>query len=123
MRAARRQPERSPRRHPEKAALGIEHVEEREEVALVGSAAVEEDKQPLGVTHGRARQMAQCVGGHVRRTLAEPTLSFVRLAVCDRCYARRPSTTPKSACRHVACAKARPFVRRGGTPGSPRAGW
>ena len=52
MRAARRQPERSPRRHPEKAALGIEHVEEREEVALVGSAAVEEDKQPLGVTHG-----------------------------------------------------------------------
>ena len=54
MRAPGRQPQRSARRHPEQPALGIEHIEEREEVALVGSAAVEEDEQPLGVTR-RAR--------------------------------------------------------------------
>ena len=37
-------------------------------------------------------------------------------------YVRRPSTTPKTVCRQVAWAKARGFVRSGGTPGVPRAG-
>ena len=48
MRAAWWQVERPARRHPEQATLGIEHVEEREQVALVGSAAVEEDEKPFG---------------------------------------------------------------------------
>ena len=45
VRAARRQRERSARRHAEKTAIGVEQVENGEQVALVGPAAVEEDER------------------------------------------------------------------------------
>ena len=37
--------------------------------------------------------------------------------------ADRPSTRPKTACRHVACTNALRFLRRAGTPVAPRCGW
>jgi hypothetical protein len=44
VRPAGRQPQRRARRQPEQPSLGIERVEKREEVALIGPAAVEEDQ-------------------------------------------------------------------------------
>jgi len=44
VRPARRQPKRPSRRQPEQPSFRIERVEKREEVALVGPAAVKEDQ-------------------------------------------------------------------------------
>ena len=49
VRPARRQRQRPPRGGAEQAPLGVEHVEQREEVVLVGAAAVEEDERALGI--------------------------------------------------------------------------
>ena len=102
VRAARRKVERAARSHAEQPALGIEHVEERKEVALVGAAAVEEDEQPFGLARGRARQMAQCVRGHVRRTLAAGEL-------------------PRSATRRSSSAWSQPFMKSACAPKLPDA--
>ena len=107
--AARRKVERPARRDPEQASLGVEVVEQRMEVVLVRAPSVEEDEEALRLARGRPFEVGQLVRWHGRGR-------YLR-------YARRPSTAPKSACRHVACANARPFVSKGGTPGSPRAGW
>ncbi len=40
--------QRPARRHDVQPSLGIEHVAEREQVVLVGAAAVVQDQQPLG---------------------------------------------------------------------------
>jgi hypothetical protein len=53
VRAARRQRERPARRDAEQPPLRIEDVEEREQVELVGAAAVEEDEQALRLAGGR----------------------------------------------------------------------
>jgi hypothetical protein len=51
--AAGRQGERPARRDAQQPPLGIELVEQREQVVLGGAAAVEEDKSALGVGGGR----------------------------------------------------------------------
>jgi hypothetical protein len=56
VRAARRQGERAARRDPEQATLRVECVEQRDEVMLVGAAAVEEDEGALGLPGRLARQ-------------------------------------------------------------------
>jgi hypothetical protein len=58
--------ERAARRHPEQPPLRVEEIEEREEVALVGAAAVEEDEQALRVAGRRAHEVVEGVRGHVR---------------------------------------------------------
>ena len=65
MGAPGRQVERAARRHREQPARRVEHVEEREEVVLVGAATVEQDEQALGVRGRRAPQEVQGVRGHV----------------------------------------------------------
>jgi hypothetical protein len=61
---SRRHPgERRPRGDPEQLPLGIELVEQREEVGLVGGAAVEEDQGPLRLAGGLADQVRQLVAG------------------------------------------------------------
>jgi hypothetical protein len=49
VRSARRQRQRPPGGGAEQAPIGIEQVEQREEVVLVGAAAVEEDERAVGV--------------------------------------------------------------------------
>ena len=55
--AARRQEQRPAGRHADEPALGIEHVEERGEVVLVGAAAVQEHERALGLARGRAHAL------------------------------------------------------------------
>ena len=52
VRPARRQRQRPARGGAEQAPLGVEHVEQREQVVLVGAAAVEQDERALGVAVG-----------------------------------------------------------------------
>src|SRR5207248_161700 len=59
VRAARRQRERRPRRVAGEATLGVERVEEREEVVLVGAAAVEEDERSLRLPRGGALEVPE----------------------------------------------------------------
>ena len=49
MRAAGRERQRATRRHAKQPALGIELVEQREQVVLAGGAAVEEDQGAFGL--------------------------------------------------------------------------
>ena len=67
VRAAGRQVEWPARGDAEHSPFGVEQVEQREEVALVGSAAVEEDEQPFWVASRRSCQVAERVCGHVPR--------------------------------------------------------
>lgn len=53
-------------RHAEHSSRGIEQIEEREEVALVRTATVEEHEQPFGLRCGRADQVDEIVRGHAR---------------------------------------------------------
>ena len=53
MRTARRQRERAARAVSVEAALRVEDVEQREEIVLVGAAAVEEDERAGGLAVGR----------------------------------------------------------------------
>ena len=62
----------------------------------------------------RRRPRAACQDGEGRRGRAPSS------ALSE---ARAPRTAPKSACRHVAWAKARRFARSGGMPGVPPRGW
>jgi hypothetical protein len=48
VRAARGERERPARGRAEQPALGIEHVQQREQVVFVRAAAVEEDERTLG---------------------------------------------------------------------------
>ena len=59
MRAARREVQRAPWSDSEQPTVRIEDVEEREQVALVGAAAVEEDEQTFGLGCCRATEVAQ----------------------------------------------------------------
>jgi len=61
VRAVGRECERAARRGAEQAAVGVEHVEERREVELVGAAAVQEDERALGLAGGRARPVDERV--------------------------------------------------------------
>ena len=63
--ASRRQVERTAWRHAEHSPLRIEQIEEREEVALVRAATVEEHEQALRRCRGRADQVLEGVRGHV----------------------------------------------------------
>ncbi len=58
VRAAGRQAQRPARREADEAPLGVEHVEERHEIVLVGAAPVEEDERALGL----ARRLADADG-------------------------------------------------------------
>ena len=69
VRAAGRKVERAARGHAEHSSLGVEQIEQREEVALVGAAAVEEDEQPFWLASRRSCQVAERVRGHVPRTV------------------------------------------------------
>jgi hypothetical protein len=67
VRAAGRERERPPRAQADEPALGIERVEQREEVVLVGAAAVEQDEGADSVAAGLSdsvleRLGAQCFG-------------------------------------------------------------
>ena len=63
------------------------------------------------------------VPGSIRRPSRWPRGVAARIQLSRRSgYTSRPRTTPKTVCRQVAWAKARGFVRSGGTPGVPRAG-
>jgi hypothetical protein len=53
MRSAGRQRERRARGDDEQAPLRVEHVRQREQVVLVGAAAVQEDEQTLRLGGGR----------------------------------------------------------------------
>jgi hypothetical protein len=53
VRPARRKRQRTARRCPEEAPVGVEDVEQREEVVLVGAAAVQEDQRALWLGAGR----------------------------------------------------------------------
>ena len=59
VRAARRQRQRRARAEAVEAALGVERVEQRHQVELVGAAAVEEDERALGLAGGAALLDAQ----------------------------------------------------------------
>ena len=64
MRATGRQRERPARRDPEESPLGIERVEERKEVALVCSSAVQEHERSLGRPCRGALEEAKRLDGH-----------------------------------------------------------
>ena len=49
-----RERERAARAVPVEAALRVERVEQRQQVVLVGAAAVVEDEQPLRISAGRS---------------------------------------------------------------------
>jgi DNA-binding MarR family transcriptional regulator len=55
--AAGREPQRRPDRDPPQAATRVEHVEEAEQVVLVGAATVQEDDGALGVARRRALEV------------------------------------------------------------------
>ena len=67
VRASGRKRERPARREPEQTPLGIERVEEREEVALVGAAAVEENERPLRLARRVADERLDQVTFHAAR--------------------------------------------------------
>ncbi len=67
MRSSWRKRERAARRDPEQAPLGIQRVEEREEVALVGAAPVEEDERPLRLGRRVADERLDQVTFHAAR--------------------------------------------------------
>ncbi len=68
--ASGRQVERPAWRHAEHSSLRVEQIEEREEVALVRAATVEEREEALRLCRGRADQVLEGVRGHDPRTLA-----------------------------------------------------
>ena len=53
--AAGRERQRAPRRRRDEAPLGVEEVEQRIEVVLVGAASVEEDERALGFSRRGAK--------------------------------------------------------------------
>jgi hypothetical protein len=59
VRAAGGQRERGARRVAVQASLGIEGVDQREEIVLVGAAAVEEDERACRRSNGRTFQRTQ----------------------------------------------------------------
>lgn len=59
VRAARRQRQRAPRREVIEPLLGVELARERDEIVLVGAAAVEEDEGALRLTRRLADERAQ----------------------------------------------------------------
>jgi hypothetical protein len=59
VRASGRQRERSARRDPEQTPVRVEDVEEREQVELVGAAAVEEDEESFGLARRRANPVRE----------------------------------------------------------------
>ena len=63
--ASGRQVERAARSHAQQPASRVEMVEKREQVALVGAAAVEEHEQPVRIPGGRSDEVVQRVRGHV----------------------------------------------------------
>ena len=78
---------------------GVEQIEQREEVALVGAAAVEEDEQPFcSPAAGRVRWLREsagtCRGSYLRARLLSAT--------------RRSSSTWSQPFMKSACAPKRP---------------
>ena len=70
MAAAGRQGERAAQRHAEQPAAGVQQLEERLEVVLVGAAAVQQDERPGGpVARGLPDDVGERVGqlGHATR--------------------------------------------------------
>jgi hypothetical protein len=59
VRPARRERERPARRDADQPPLGVEHVEEREEVVLVRAAPVEEHERPLRPAGSRADEVLE----------------------------------------------------------------
>jgi len=59
LRSAGREPERPARGHAEKPPLGVERVEQREEVVLVRFTAVEEDERSHRLTVGRPEAVGE----------------------------------------------------------------
>src|SRR5581483_11104247 len=76
VRAAGRKRERRARRVPGQPPLGVERVEERVKIMLVGAATVEQDERPLGL--GR-RGGLERTEWHVRVQLARGSGSGVRI--------------------------------------------
>ena len=63
------------RSHAEHSSLGVEQIEQREEIALVSAASMEEGEQPVRLADGRANQMREWLRRRhgARLTLREPT--------------------------------------------------
>jgi hypothetical protein len=61
VRTARREGQRAAGRDAEQPPLGVEQIEQREEVALVRSAPVEQHEEPCRLTGGRACHVAKRV--------------------------------------------------------------
>src|SRR5215210_275849 len=59
MRTARRERERAARRDAEQPPLGVEQVQQREQVVLTRAATVEEDEQPLRLAARGTRQRGE----------------------------------------------------------------
>ena len=73
--AAGRELERAARRHAEHSSLGVEQIEQREEIALVSASPMEEGEQPDWFADGWANQMREFLSRRheARLTLREPT--------------------------------------------------
>jgi hypothetical protein len=60
--SAGRHAQRTARRSAHQTAIGIEHLEQRPEIVLVGAAAVKEDQRPCGIAGRRPHPMLEQVG-------------------------------------------------------------
>ena len=67
VRAAGRERERPARRGADEPPLRVEHVEEREEIVLVGAAAMQQHERAVRLSGGRADEVAQAGVGHGAR--------------------------------------------------------
>jgi len=56
-----RELEGTARSHTEHSSLGVEQIEQREEIALVRAASMKEDQEPGRLVGGRASQMRECL--------------------------------------------------------------
>ena len=78
MGAAGRKVEWAARGHAEHSSLGIEQIEQREEVAFVGAAAVEEDEQSVGFACRRSDRWLRESAGTSRGRYLAPQAPLTR---------------------------------------------
>jgi hypothetical protein len=63
VRSARRKRERAARSDPDQPPPGIENVEQRKEIILVGGPAVQKDERTLGLATRRPDSVREEIGG------------------------------------------------------------
>ena len=85
VRAAGRQRERPARRDSDQPPLGVEHVEQRVEVVLARTAAVEEDERPVRLAGRRADEVLEGAAAHLTAQSARGSGSGVTtFSTCSR---------------------------------------